>query len=83
MWLLQDGRAFNASSNPIPLGSETKQEAIRRAETADDLWAAVGEDSWAVVPIQSLLHPGASLEGTRLTVVSGSAPPQGIGREDA
>ena len=66
---VQDGMAYNANSKPVPLGSEEKREAIRRAETAGDMWAAIGEDSWAVVPIDSSLHPGQTLEGTRLTVV--------------
>ena len=65
----QEGKAYNAQSQPIPLGGEEKRDAIAAARTAEDLWQVIGEDSWSVVPIQSTLHPNLTLEGTRLTLV--------------
>ena len=67
---LQEGRAFDGGSNPIPLEGEDKKEAISKAQDAGSMWAAVGKDCWCVVPIKSTLHPEKVLEGTRLTVVS-------------
>ncbi len=60
---------------PIPLGGEETQDAIRKADTAEAIWNAIGKDGWAVVPIASCLRPGGTLEGTRLTIVSPSRKP--------
>ena len=44
-------------------------ESIHRADSPGQMWTAIGQDSYSVVPIQSTLHPDVQLEGTRLTVV--------------
>jgi len=71
---VQEGKAFDGSSNPIPLGGDDVREAVSKAGDAEALWAAVGKDCWCVVPIKSTLNPEMVLEGTRLTVVSFTAP---------
>jgi hypothetical protein len=53
----------------VPLGGVEKREAIGEAQTAEDMWKAVGVDSWVVVPIESISRTGHQLEGTRLTLV--------------
>ena len=67
---LQEGKAIAADDKPIPLAGDETIESIQRADTAGQMWAAIGQDSYSIVPIQSTLHPEATLEGTRLTVVS-------------
>ncbi len=51
----------------MPL-DEAKRKKVEAAQTAEDLWKAIGVDSWVVVPIASVSRPGHDLEGTRLTV---------------
>ena len=66
---LQEGKAIAANDSVIPLVGEETIESIERAETAGQMWAAIGQDSYSVVPIQSTLNSQAKLEGTRLTIV--------------
>lgn len=68
--MLQEGKAIAADDKPIPLAGDETIESIQRAENAGQMWAAIGQDSYSIVPIQSTLNPEAQLEGTRLTVVS-------------
>lgn len=65
----QEGRAFDAQNEAIPLSGEHKQAEIRDARSAGDMWRAIGADSWVFVPIASSARPGHSMEGTRLTLV--------------
>jgi tetratricopeptide (TPR) repeat protein len=51
------------------------QDAIRGAETCQELWELVKHDFFVVTPCKSLAVPGRLLEGTRLTVQT--APPEG------
>lgn len=44
---------------------------------------AMGTDCWAVVPIDSSVRPGHTLEGTRLTIVSMCKPTDAGGGEEA
>ncbi len=67
---MQDGKAYDANNMPIPLAGEHKQAEVADAKTAEDMWRAIGDDSWVVVPIQAAARPGHSMEGTRLTLVS-------------
>ncbi|KXZ44388.1 hypothetical protein GPECTOR_68g359 [Gonium pectorale] len=67
--LLREGHAFDAANRAVPVGSEAQREAIRAARTAEDMYHVIRQDSWVVVPIQSVSRPGHSLEGTRLTLV--------------
>ena len=66
---MQDGRAFDAQYKAIPLAGSHKQAELQDARTAEDMWKAIGTDSWVVVPIQSAARPGHIMEGTRLTLV--------------
>ncbi|BDA45969.1 probable UDP-N-acetylglucosamine-peptide N-acetylglucosam at N-terminal half [Coccomyxa sp. Obi] len=45
------------------------QQCIAEARSAEDMWRAIGTDSWIVVPIASAARPGHTMEGTRLTLV--------------
>jgi tetratricopeptide (TPR) repeat protein len=67
--LLRDGHAFDAQNRPLPCGSATQRGAIQSATTAQDMYAVIGTDSWVVVHIKSVLRPGMTMEGTRLTLV--------------
>lgn len=67
---MQEGKAFDANNKPVPLAGEHKQAELRDARTAEEIWRAIGTDSWVVVPIQSAARPGHVMEGTRLTLVS-------------
>ena len=67
--MLQEGKAYDAHNKPIPLAGEHKQAELQDARTAEDMWRAIGGDSWVVVPIQSAARPGHVMEGTRLTLV--------------
>lgn len=66
---VQEGKAYDAQNKPIPLAGEHKQAELRDTKTAEDMWRAIGDDSWVVVPIQSAARPRHSMEGTRLTLV--------------
>lgn len=59
-----------ANDTPILLAGEETMDALKRAENPGQMWAAIGQDSYVVVPIESTIHPEQELEGTRLTVVS-------------
>lgn len=73
--LLLEGRvAYDADNNGIDLSAPEAREALQKATTARDLWAAVGKDWWVVVPIKSSVRGGHEMEGTRLTVVNLSKP---------
>lgn len=72
MWGAQEGRAFDAQNAAIPLAGEHKQGEIQDALSAEDMWRAIGADSWVVVPIHSATRPGHCMEGTRLTLVRAS-----------
>ena len=65
----QEGRAYDAQNTAIPLAGEHKQAQLREARSAEDMWRAIGGDSWVVVPVQSAARPGHTMEGTRLTLV--------------
>eukprot|EP00891_Asterochloris_glomerata_P001301 jgi/Astpho2/1301/fgenesh1_pg.00024_%23_11_t len=65
----RDGRAFDQHNNPVPLAGDHKRAEIQSVKTAEDLWKAIGRDSWIVVPIDSTARPGHTMEGTRLTIV--------------
>ncbi len=67
---MQEGKAYDAHNKAIPLAGEHKQAELQEARTAEDMWKAIGADSWVVVPIQSAARPGHIMEGTRLTLVS-------------
>lgn len=75
--LLEAGHAFDAQNARIPLGSAAKRDAVTRAADAAEMWAAVGADSWVVVPIASVAEPSRTLEGTRLTLVAMPNQPDG------
>lgn len=45
----------------VPLAGEAKQAEIQAAATAEDMWKAIGKDSWVVVPIASTSRPGQLL----------------------
>eukprot|EP00879_Flechtneria_rotunda_P018475 GHRR01019379.1.p1 GENE.GHRR01019379.1~~GHRR01019379.1.p1 ORF type:complete len:374 (+),score=188.43 GHRR01019379.1:48-1169(+) len=53
--LLEKGHAYDAQNCEVGLGSDDKQEAVRRAKTALELYTIIGQDSWVVVPLHSLL----------------------------
>lgn len=74
---VQEGRSTDAENRAVPLAGQATQDAIRAAATAEALHAAIGVDSWAVVPIASARRPGRALEGTRLTLVRPSLRVQG------
>lgn len=42
----------------VSLASDDKQEEVQAAKTAEDMWKAIGKDSWVVVPIASTSRPG-------------------------
>lgn len=65
----QEGKAIAANDEPILLEGEEVIESVERADSPGQMWTAIGQDSYSVVPIQSTLHPDVQLEGTRLTVV--------------
>lgn len=66
---LQEGKAIAANDEPILLEGEEVIESVQRADSPGQMWTAIGQDSYSVVPIQSTLHSETQLEGTRLTVV--------------
>ncbi|KAF8058901.1 SRFR1 [Scenedesmus sp. PABB004] len=61
--LLERGHAYDAANREVPLGSAEKQEAVRRATTALELYNIIGQDSWVVVPLHSLLKAQQAAEG--------------------
>lgn len=63
----------NADSQQVGLQGDSMREAIAKATTAWEMHDAIGFDCWVVVPIDSVIHPGATLEGTRLTLVPPSS----------
>lgn len=65
----QEGKAFDGNNKPIPLAGEHKQAELQDAETAEEMWKALGQDSWVVVPVESITRPGHIVEGTRLQLV--------------
>ena len=46
------------SSSAVPLAGDHKRAEIQAVQTAEDLWKAIGRDSWIVVPIDSTARPG-------------------------
>ena len=44
----------------VSLASDDKQEEVQAAKTAEDMWKAIGKDSWVVVPIASTSRPGCT-----------------------
>lgn len=40
--VLAEGHAFDASNRPVPLGSDSKREAVAKATTAWELYKIVG-----------------------------------------
>ena len=66
---VQDGKAFDGNNKPIPLAGEHKQAELQDAKTAEEMWKAIGQDSWVVVPVESITRPGRIVEGTRLQLV--------------
>ncbi|KAI3429879.1 hypothetical protein D9Q98_010190 [Chlorella vulgaris] len=81
--LATERRATDAHELPVLLDTEEKLEAVAAAQTAQDMWQAMGTDCWAVVPIDSSVRPGHTLEGTRLTIVSMCKPTDAGGGEEA
>ena len=75
---LQEGHAFDQHSKPIPLGSDEKREAVKKARTALTMHRIIGQDSWVVVPLSSVSRPGHQLEGTRLTLVKVPNQPDAV-----
>lgn len=67
--VVQEGKAYDAQNVAIPLAGDHKQSQIAEARSAEDMWRAIGTDSWIVVPIASAARPGHTMEGTRLTLV--------------
>lgn len=67
---LQDGYVFNSANHKVPLASPTKQEDIKQATTAWELYQHIHEDCWVVVHIKSAIDDAKQMEGTRLTLVS-------------
>lgn len=65
---LQDGYVHNADSKQVGL-SYNMREDMGKAQTAEEMHAAIGFDCWVVVPIHSPWHSDETLEGTRLTLV--------------
>jgi len=66
---MQEGKAFDGNNKPIPLAGEHKQAELQDAKTAEEMWKAIGQDSWVVVPVESITRPGHIVEGTRLQLV--------------
>ncbi|WIA19383.1 hypothetical protein OEZ85_004006 [Tetradesmus obliquus] len=52
--LLEKGHAYDAQNREVGLGGEDKQEAVRKARSALELYRVIGQDSWVVVPLHSL-----------------------------
>ncbi|DBA80252.1 hypothetical protein WJX79_002480 [Trebouxia sp. C0005] len=73
--IAQEGHTFDANNKPVGLASEDKQAEVQAAQTAGDMWKAIGKDSWVVVPIASTSRPGHTMEGTRLTIVKVPSQP--------
>ncbi|KAG2493602.1 hypothetical protein HYH03_008119 [Edaphochlamys debaryana] len=67
--LLREGHAFDANNRTIPVDSPAQKEAIKGARTAEDMYLVIQQDSWVVVPIQSVARADHMMEGTRLTLV--------------
>ena len=65
----QEGHAYDANNKPVPVAGPHVRQAVSDAHTAEDMYAAIGQDSWVVVPIASAARPGHTMEGTRLTLV--------------
>lgn len=42
MLCLQKGHAYDAMNREVPLGSEDKQDSVRKAKTALDLYRIIG-----------------------------------------
>ena len=42
----------------MSLAGDDKQEEVQAASTAEEMWKAIGKDSWVVVPIASTSRPG-------------------------
>ncbi|KAL4437434.1 hypothetical protein ABPG75_004573 [Micractinium tetrahymenae] len=81
--LAAEGCAIDANNAPVPLDTPEKQAAAQGARTTEDMWCAIGTDSWVVVPIESTTRPGHTLEGTRLTVVNlGKQPGEAEGEAE-
>ena len=49
---------LNPISCAVPLAGDHKRAEIQSVQTAEDLWKAIGRDSWIVVPIDSTARPG-------------------------
>eukprot|EP00775_Hariotina_reticulata_P011921 gene11921-12065_t len=78
--LLEKGHAYDAQNRPVPLGSEDKQEAVRKARTALELYRVIG-CVWEQLLL--LLHPAGSTAGqlgggTRLTLVKVPNQPDAV-----
>ena len=66
---MQEGKAHDAASKAFAL-TPAMRARVAAAQTAEDMYAAIGQDCWVVVPIASAAQPGLVLEGSRLTLVS-------------
>jgi hypothetical protein len=67
--LTSDTGYFDASGLRAHVRSANKAAALR-ASTVADVYAAVGEDHYVVLPCASTVNPGVDYEGTRLTLVA-------------
>ncbi|MEW5314536.1 MAG: hypothetical protein WDW38_006026 [Sanguina aurantia] len=67
--LLREGHSFDAQNRIVALDSSSQQEAIGAAQTPEDMYLVIQQDSWVVVPIASVSRPTHTMEGTRLTLV--------------
>jgi hypothetical protein len=65
----QDGYVFNSANQKVPLAGAAKQEDIKSARTAWELYQHINEDCWVVLHIKSATREGKQMEGTRLTLV--------------
>ncbi|GJP51541.1 hypothetical protein CLOM_g10706 [Closterium sp. NIES-68] len=48
--------------------SENKKQQLAAAGSVEEVWAAVGADSWAMIPCHSTATPGMLLNGTRISL---------------
>ena len=68
--ILKEGRAYSAKDDVLVVQSDEQRKLIEHATSAEEIWQAIGEDCWVVVPVKSSVRrSGSTLEGTRLTIV--------------
>ena len=72
------GGYYDAANNHRTLPTARRQR-VDQAATLDEVYSAVGEDFYVVVPCPSRRREGLVSEGTRLTLVAHE--PEGMGRD--